>query len=89
MYSFGRGDVCVIVLFNVCDLLIFMFIDYVFVWQREFYNRDMRLDRGDRDRIIGGKREWNFDWFLLGVFYYRVFGGLYFVNGSFGFQIKC
>uniref|UniRef100_A0A7I4ACZ6 Uncharacterized protein n=1 Tax=Physcomitrium patens TaxID=3218 RepID=A0A7I4ACZ6_PHYPA len=84
MYSPGRGDARATALPNARDSSTSMPIDHASAWHREPYNRDARLDRGDRERIIGGKREWNSDRASFGAPYPRAFGGLHPVNGSLG-----
>lgn len=88
MYSPGRGDARATAPPNARDSSTSMPIDHASAWQKEPYNRDMGLDRGDRDRIIGGKREWNSDRPSTGAPYHRAFGGLHPVNGSLGPPIK-
>ncbi|XP_024374727.1 uncharacterized protein [Physcomitrium patens] len=84
MYSPGRGDARATALPNARDSSTSMPIDHSSAWQREPYNRDVRLDRGDRERTIGGKREWNSDRASPGAPYQRGFGGLHPVNGYLG-----
>lgn len=69
MYSPGGGDARATAPPNARDSSSSMPIDHGPTW-----HRDVRVERGDRDRIIGGKREWNSDRPSSGAPFQRSFG---------------